>query len=240
MLALNVPKHPLHELEWAGAISYPSSPFPDDELAACLWVPFALVTVRSVAEGPATPLKVKGLDFNLISNHLIARLPRSSSLLLFDSNILSSLFCKLLTVCGKSLQVNIWNAAKKNNTVLFIWCKKQGLELRSFIIIGWLMKGFNYKGKESWQRVDAQSLENCLGASFAQCLTSGGFSSCVHEKGITKELVDVDPQRGCKMSRGCCRVRAWDPKVKTMHLNDLINEGNTAKLCCTHLKYVLR
>lgn len=71
------------------------------------------------------------------------------------------------------------------------------------------MKGFNYEGKDSWQRVDAQSLENCLGASFAQCLTSGGFSrSCVHEEGISKELVYVYPQQGCKMSTGRCRVRA--------------------------------
>lgn len=92
MLALNVPKHPLHELEWAGAMSYLSSPFPEDDLAAHLWASFALVTTRSVAEGSAAPLKVRGLDFSLIPKHLIARLPRSSSLLLFDSNVLSSLF----------------------------------------------------------------------------------------------------------------------------------------------------
>lgn len=119
MLALNVPKHPLHKLEWAGAMSYLTSPFPDDDLAAQLWAPFALVTTRSVAEGSASRLIVKGLDFSLIPKHLIARLPRSSALLLFDSNILSSLFCKMLTVCGKSLQLNIQNATQKTRFYSF-------------------------------------------------------------------------------------------------------------------------
>lgn len=124
MLALNVPKHPLHELEWAGAMSYLSSPFPEDDLAAHLWASFALVTTRSVAEGSAAPLKVRGLDFSLIPKHLIARLPRSSSLLLFDSNVLSSLFCKMLTVCGKSLQLNIQNATQK--TLFYSFGVKSG------------------------------------------------------------------------------------------------------------------
>lgn len=124
MLALNVPKHPLHELEWAGAMSYLSSPFPDNDLAAHLWASFALVTTRSVAEGSAAPLKVRGLDFSLIPKHLIARLPRSSSLLLFDSNVLSSLFCKMLTVCGKSLQLNIQNATQK--TLFYSFGVKSG------------------------------------------------------------------------------------------------------------------
>lgn len=124
MLALKVPKHPLHELEWAGAMSYLSSPFPDNDLAAHLWASFALVTTRSVAEGSAAPLKVRGLDFSLIPKHLIARLPRSSSLLLFDSNVLSSLFCKMLTVCGKSLQLHIQNATQK--TLFYSFGVKSG------------------------------------------------------------------------------------------------------------------